>query len=192
MRIGIDISQTTYENTGVGNYLSNLVSKLLTIDKKNEYVLFFSSLRGSPSLRVLDSARNNPRAIVKSFKIPPTVLSLLWNKLHVLPVESLIGDIDLFISSDWAEPPTKHAKKATIIYDLIVYKYPEETHSKTEFKLNKLNISANIVDVQKKKLSWVKRESDILFCISKSTKNDAVDLLDLDPKKVKVIYPGLT
>jgi len=45
MKIGIDISQTAYPATGVANYLKNLVKKLLEIDQKNEYVLFFSSLR---------------------------------------------------------------------------------------------------------------------------------------------------
>ena len=43
MRIGIDISQLAYSGTGVANYLENLVSELLKIDTKNEYVLFFSS-----------------------------------------------------------------------------------------------------------------------------------------------------
>ena len=45
MRIGIDISQIAYEHTGVAGYLKRLVEELLRIDKENEYVLFFSSLR---------------------------------------------------------------------------------------------------------------------------------------------------
>jgi len=45
MKIGIDISQIAYEGTGVANFLSNLVSNLLKFDKKNEYILFYSSLR---------------------------------------------------------------------------------------------------------------------------------------------------
>lgn len=45
MRIGIDVSQMAYEQTGVGKYVRNLVNNLLKIDGENEYVLFFSSLR---------------------------------------------------------------------------------------------------------------------------------------------------
>ena len=45
MRIGIDISQLAYENAGVSIYIKNLVNHLLAIDKTNEYILFFSSLR---------------------------------------------------------------------------------------------------------------------------------------------------
>ena len=179
MKIGIDISQTAYQNTGVGNYLSNLVAKLLEIDKKNEYVLFFSSLRGKPAEKIIVRLEGNPRAILRSFKIPPTVLNILWNNLHKMPVEQFIGDVDVFITSDWTEPLTKKAKKATIIYDLIVYKSPEETAEK-------------IIKTQKKKLSWVKRETDIIFTISKSGKRDVEEVLGIDPAKVKVIYPGFS
>jgi len=186
MKIGIDISQTAYEKTGTGNFVKNLVEALLKVDKKNEYVLFFSSLRGKmPQIQI------NSKTTVKKFKIPPSALSFLWNKLHIFPIENFIGDVDVFITSDWTEPPAKKAKKATIIYDLIVYKYPQETHNKTEFNPFKLIISPNIVASQKKKLRWVKKESSIVFCISESSKNDAAEVLRIPKEKLKVIYPAI-
>ena len=114
---------------------------------------------------------------IKKFRFPPIILDFLWNRLHVLPIEWLIGDVDIFITSDWTEPPSK-AKKATILYDLIVYKYPLETDSK-------------IVETQKNKLRWVKRESDIIFCISESTKKDAMEILNIPENRLRVIYPGI-
>lgn len=106
------------------------------------------------------------------------LLDLLWNKLHILPIEWLIGDVDVFVTSDWTEPPTLKAKKVTILYDLIVYKYPNETDKK-------------IVEVQKRKLKWVKKESKMVFCISESTKKDAQEILGIENKRLKVIYPGI-
>ena len=174
MRIGIDISQLAYEKTGVENYLSNLIKSLLKADKANNYVLFFSSLRRDVSF----SDFNIGNVRIKKIKLPPTLLSFLWNRLHVLPIEWFIGDIDWLITSDWTEPPTRKAKKATILYDLIVYKNPEETDNK-------------IVRTQKLKLAWVKKESTIVFCISESTKKDAQELLGIEENKLRVIYPGL-
>jgi hypothetical protein len=84
----------------------------------------------------------------------------------------------LFITSDWTEPPTIKAKKATILYDLVVYKYPKETAEK-------------IISVQKRKLKWVKKESKMIFCISDSTKKDAMEILGIENKRLKVIYPGI-
>lgn len=177
MKIGIDVSQIAYEGTGVAQLIKNLVSGLLRVDSKNEYILFFSSLRKRIP-HFAEAWRGKQNFKIKAFRIPPTLLDLVWNKLHIFPVEWLIGDVDVFITSDWTEPPTTKAKKATILYDLIVYKYPQETDRK-------------IIDVQKRKLRWVKKESDLVFCISEATKKDAMEILGIDEKRLKVILPGI-
>ncbi|MBA3723300.1 MAG: glycosyltransferase [Candidatus Levybacteria bacterium] len=176
MKIGIDISQMAYERTGVATYVRNLVTQLVEQDHENEYVLFYSSLRRNFQYSAFDF-QSNPNVSLKQFKFPPTVLDLLWNKLHIMPIENLIGDVDLFITSDWTEPPTKRAKKATILYDLIVYKFPEETDKK-------------IIETQKRKLAWVKKESDAIFCISEATKKDAMSILGIEGSRLHVTYPG--
>ena len=174
-KIGIDVSQLAYQNTGVANYLGNLVSEMIQ-HKEHEYVLFFSSLRRSLPARVEEFLQSGNVTLVQK-RIPPTALHILWNVLHIIPIEKFIGPVDLFLTSDWSEPPTTKAKKATILYDLIIYKHPGETAKK-------------IVSVQTKKLSWVKKESDIVFCISNSTKNDAMSILGLSDEKLRVVYPG--
>lgn len=176
MKIGIDISQLAYPNTGVSNYLSCLVRELLQ-DKKNEYVLFYSSLRRNFQFSIYNFQLNS-NVTIKQFKFPSSLLDILWNKLHIVPIEWFVGDVDVFITSDWTEPPSRNAKKATILYDLIVYKHPEETARK-------------IVETQKRKLEWVKKESSIIFCISDSTKKDAHEVLGIEKNKLQVIYPGL-
>lgn len=74
----------------------------------------------------------------------------------------------------------------------MIYKYPEESHHQTEFNPLKLIISPNIVEVQKRKLKWVKRESSKILCISKSTLEDATQILGIDKNKLEVIYPGFS
>lgn len=175
MKIGIDISQLTYRNTGVANYLKHLTQELVKQAPTNDYILFYSSLRGCLSPEDLPTGKN---VIVKKYPFPPKLLAFMWNTLHLMPIEWLIGNVDVFITSDWTEPPTKKAKKATILYDLIVYKYPEESTPK-------------IVTTQKRKLSWVKKETDAIFCISEATKKDAMEILGIKEEKIKVIYPGV-
>jgi hypothetical protein len=176
MRIGIDVSQLAYANTGVANYLLNLVTELVK-NEENDFVLFYSSLRRLVPEEITKlTAYSN--VSLKTIKIPPKALDLMWNRLHKVSVEQFIGPVDLFITSDWTEPPTRQAKKATILYDLIIYKYPQET-------------AEAIKSVQKRKLKWVKKETDVIFCISEATKKDAIEL-GFDRKKIKVIYPGLT
>jgi len=173
MKIGIDISQTAYPGTGVANYTRNLVTALLRVDKKNEYVLFFSSLRKKCPLAVGGLAN----VTLKTFKFPPALLDLLWNRWHLLPIEWLIGKVDVFVSSDWLQPPTLEAKKVTTIHDLIVYKHPE-------------GLAAKIIAVQKRKLAWVNKEADVVICDSQSTQKDVSEILGISEKKLRVIYPG--
>ena len=177
MKIGIDISQLAFPRTGVSNYLAQLVEHLVKIDETNEYILFYSSLRRNFQFSIFNF-QSNKNVSIKRFKFPPTFLDLLWNRLHIVPIEWFIGDVDIFISSDWTEPPTRKAKKATILYDLIVYTFPEETDRK-------------IVTTQKRRLQWVKKESTMVFCISESTKKDAIEVLGIEEKKLAVIYPGI-
>jgi hypothetical protein len=186
MKIGIDISQLVFQNTGVANYLLSLVENMLSIDSKNEYKLFFASMRGNlPKSKfwtadgkiISDKLPKGSSVSLSQFKIAPTILDILWNRLHIVPIEKFIGDVDVFITSDWTEPPTKKAKKATILYDLVVFKNSSETDKK-------------IIDTQKRKLKWVKKESSAVICISEATKKDAEEVLNIPKEKLFVVYPG--
>lgn len=181
MRIGIDISQIVYEGTGVANYTKNLVENLLKIDKENDYVLFFSSLRRQfliSNLQFLNKFKiPNSKCQIKTFKLPPTLLDILWNRLHILPIEWLIGPVDVFFSSDWTQPPTIRAKKVTTLHDLSILKFPKEHHPE-------------IVATQKRRLRWVKKECDLIICDSLATKRDAIKILGIEKKRLRVIYPG--
>ena len=104
MKIGIDISQIVY-GTGVSTYTKKLVENLLKIDKKNEYILFGSSLRGRKKLHDFEkSLENSKNCQVKIASIPPTILEILANRLRIFPIEKFIGQVDIFHSSHWTQP----------------------------------------------------------------------------------------
>ncbi|QQG44791.1 MAG: glycosyltransferase family 4 protein [Candidatus Roizmanbacteria bacterium] len=178
MKIGIDISQTAYPGSGVARYTHTLISFLLKYDSNNEYVLFFSSLRGDilDDLKKMINERQN--VVLKRFYLPPTILNILWNNLHIAPIEWFIGKVDILITSDWLEPPSITAKKITTIHDLVIYKFPETS-------------SPSIVKTQKRRLNWVKKESELIMCDSEATKKDVEKILKINSQKLKVIYPAV-
>ena len=170
MKIGIDISQIVY-GTGVSVYTKQLVSGLLSSDKSNQYVLFGSSLRRRGDIKVFtDSLKGKYSTII--YSLPPTILDILWNRLHVLKIESIIGDIDVFHSSDWAQPPTK-AIKITTVHDLVPVLYPKWSHPR-------------LVKVHKRRLQRVKEYVDRIIVPSNTTKKDLVKM-GFDEGKVRVI-----
>ena len=189
MKIAIDISQTAHEGTGVARYMQTMVKSLLQYDSINSYTFFFASFRKkiNEDLKKLILKK----AQLKIYRIPPTTLDILWNKMHIVPIEYFVGKQDLIITSDWTEPPSK-AKKITILHDLIVFLHSEISHDKTKVDISSLQISPNIVETQKRKLNWMSKESQMIICDSISTKNDAKKILNIPERCLRVIYPAVT
>jgi len=179
MKIGIDISQIVYEGTGVGNYVRQLVKAIVEADKTNQYILFASSLRRRDVFRSYyrSLACDTSKVALRIVPIPPTILDFIWNTLHILPIEWFIGDIDVFWSSDWTQPPLQHARGVTTIHDVSFLRYPKSFHR-------------TILAVQKRRLKRVKEECDIFLCDSEATKKDVADFLHIDESRTRVVYPG--
>lgn len=176
MKIGIDISQIIYEGTGVARFVNGLTHYILASDKANTWTFFFSSLRQSISPDLKKEIRMKGHRLVE-IKLPPRALSFLWNKVHRLKVEKMIGPQDCFISSDWTEPPSQ-IPKATVIHDLAFLKYPKTIHPL-------------ILQTQRDRMKWVVKESSLIFADSLSTKNDIINLLKIEADKITVDYPGV-
>lgn len=176
MKIAIDISQVVYEGSGVARYTQSLIEAVLKYDQKNAYTFFFSSLR-----RKLDyslSKKITEKHILKRYYLPPAFLDILWNQLHFFSIDNFIGKNDLLVTSDWTESPSK-AKKITVVHDLVYLKFPETLHKK-------------IIDVQKRRLRWVKKESKLIIADSYNTKQDLIELLKIPKEKIEVVYPPVS
>ena len=170
MKIGIDISPIIYES-GVSWYTWHLVKNLLRVDKSNEYLLFGGSLRRTNDL--LDKIQKlRGKFKISFYPIPPTVADFLWNKLHLLNIESVVGSLDVFHSSDWSQPPS-NAFKVTTIHDLSPITYPGLTDEK-------------VIKNTQRRLKWIVKEVDRIIVPSQSTKRDLLHY-GVKEAKVKVI-----
>lgn len=174
MIIGIDISSIPYQ-TGVSNYTLNLINSLIKIDKKNTYKLFFSSLR-LPLPKEIESLKNISNVKIYHFKIPPTILEILWNQIHICPIEWFIGKCDVFHTSDWTQPPTLKAKTITTVHDLTPFTNPEWHHKK-------------VISAHKNKMFWAIKNCFSFICVSENTKKDLLNIFPkIDPKQITIIY----
>jgi len=170
MKVAIDISQSIY-GTGVSVYTLNLVSSLINQFPNDEFILFGGSLRRKKELERI-TRRLKSKSII--FPFPPKLMDFVWNSLHVLPVERLIGHVDLIHTSDWTEPPSS-IPKITTIHDLVPFKFPHTSHQ-------------SIRNTHKKRLSWVVKESKAIIAVSQSTKKDLISILKIPEDKITVIH----
>lgn len=179
MKIAIDISQIIYEGTGVARYVRECVCALLRNDPQNQYLLFASSMRKREVLYnfYYELRRSYKNVSAKIYPIPQILLNYLWNNLHIIEIEKVIGKVDIFHSSDWVCPPTK-SKKVTTVHDLSIYLYPQYSHP-------------TIVATHKRRLHWVKKECDMIITDAYATRDDLINILHIDPIRLEVVYPGI-
>lgn len=167
MKVGLDISQIAHKG-GVATYTLSL-AKELQRNTELQMKYFYASLR-KPYLGNLSN--------VKSFRIPPSLFELLFNRVRKIPIERFIGQVDVFHSSDWVQPPT-FAKKVTTYHDVVPLKYPQWSHPK-------------IIEVHKRRLKIVEKEIDIVIAVSDATKKDLLEVSSIPEEKIKVIYEGIS
>jgi glycosyltransferase involved in cell wall biosynthesis len=159
MQIAIDISMLVYQGSGVANYTYNFVKALLKYDKKNKYKLFYSSLRKPTNFYYLEQLKKLG-AKVSHYPFPPRLLNLIWNKWQILPVEWLIGKVDIYHSSDFLRPPLLTGTRGiTTIHDLTWKIFPE-FHT------------PEIVAGHERKLQKTIKHQDLIITDSHNTKKD--------------------
>lgn len=174
MIIGIDISSTVY-GTGVSNYTDNLVRNLIKTGKNHQYKLFFSSFR-LPLPELYTQLQKLPNVKIYQFKLPPTLLDIFWNRLHLFPIELFIGKCDIFHTSDWTQPPALKAKLVTTVHDLVPFLFPQWSHPK-------------IIATHTRKMKRAVKDCQHFICVSHNTKNDLQKVFPkIDPNKCQVIY----
>ena len=174
MVIGIDISTICYQ-TGVSNYTLNLVRHLLKIDSKNQYKLFYSSLRQPLPPEVKELIRHKNVSLYH-FRYPPTLLQILWNQLRLFPIELFIGHCDIFHTSDWTQPPTFRAKTISTIHDLTPFLFPQWHHPK-------------VIAAHKNKMKMASIKCAHFICVSFNTQKDLLKLFSkINSDHTSVVY----
>lgn len=174
MIIGIDISSIPY-GTGVSNYTANLVRHLLKIDKINTYKLFFSSFR-QPLPPEIKLYQKQPNVRIYHYHYPPTFFEILWNRLHILPLELFVGKCDVFHTWDWTQPPAINAKTVTTVHDFVPFLFPETQHQR-------------IIKTFKRKFFWASQVNDLFICVSQNTQADLLRLFPKLPKQKIITIP---
>lgn len=179
MIIAIDISQVIFEGSGVARYVFELTRHVIQENKQHQIVLFGYSWGKHRTLITIANLikDSNKHVHVRIFPFPVRLAEFVWNRVHWFPIEWLLGDIDIYWSSDWVQPPLLRAMGVTTIHDLSTFLFPEQFVKK-------------IVDVHNRKLRRSKKICSLFFCDSIATQMDVVRILEIPQDSTVVIYPG--
>jgi glycosyltransferase involved in cell wall biosynthesis len=176
MRIVVDVSPLARPRTGIGNYIRGMVAGLAqACGGEHELVAFGpSGPRGRGRIREalagLDLEVRTPLA--------PHALRQAWSRGGRLPVERLVGRLDVFHFSDWMYPPQRSGLRATTVHDLVPLRFPDWVEPET-------------LRMHGPKYEHAARTCDRIFVNSRFTGGEVVELLGVPEERVRVAYPGI-
>jgi glycosyltransferase involved in cell wall biosynthesis len=185
MRIGIDcrtILNPGYgEHAGIGHYTFYLVSNLLKIDKKNQYVLFFDNLLSRNAAEEVIAGAANVQ--IRFFPFHRYKYYLPFAFSHLLVAGALEKEkLDVFHSPAYTLPLVYKGKSVVTVHDLAIYKHPEWFAKKS---LVGRNFSTKMLVPQSLK------KAKKIIAVSRHTKKDIQEIFRIKPEKIEVVYEGV-
>ena len=174
MKILIDALGIVNETTGVGQYSLQLLNALSEIDSKNEYYICLQKkLNDSHPIFNLKNKRNFTLIRDDVSAIGPKKQFYYYNLLRRNRFK-----FDLFHSLNSELPLYGNTKSIVTFHDLKYIKYP--------YFLNKFStIKSKYLKYTMKKGA---EKASKIIAVSRSTKKDIIQLLEINKEKIRVIY----
>ncbi len=173
MKIGFEAKRIFHNTTGLGNYSRDLVRVLSEFYPDNQYYLYNPKPKKVHRLRL----RENMFEVLPKTKFWKFFSSLWRQKAVSKQIKS--DEIEIFhgLSGELPKGLDNSIKKVVTIHDLIFERYPE-LYSFIDRKIHF------------QKFKYACQVADIVIAISEQTKNDIIEFLGVDPKKIRVVYQG--
>jgi glycosyltransferase involved in cell wall biosynthesis len=171
MNIGIDCRIIT-ERAGIGEYTRQLVKNLIEANQSDKLVLFFGdkkSAEGFASEKV--KLRVFPLFRLRKF------LPLIYSQI-IVPVYLAQENCAVMLFPANVAPLFYFKKFVVVIHDLAVYKFPEL------FPNSILAFDRRIL------VPWSLYRAERIIAVSKSTKDDIIELFKVVAAKITVAYEG--
>jgi glycosyltransferase involved in cell wall biosynthesis len=177
MKIGYDAKRLFLNNTGLGNYSRWLVKNMVQHYPDNQYFLYTPKVKANNRLDFLSDLTNIKTV---SPKIRFKLYTSWWRGKGV--VNNLQRDgIDIYhgLSHELPAGIKQHGIKTVVtVHDLIFLRLPGSFGS-----INRRIYTA--------KVNYACKIADKIVAISQKTKDDLVELLNVDANKIEVIYQGI-
>jgi glycosyltransferase involved in cell wall biosynthesis len=175
LKVGLNLLHLVPGRTGGSEiYARRLIPALLEAGGDLELVAF-ASREGAPSLRGEAWTRG-----VSVIELPVRAASRARRVLAeqtLLPLAVRRAGVDILHNLFTTAPVLHRVPQVTTIHDLIYKRFPEAHAGPLSLGMSTL-------------VPLAARRSHRVIAISKATRNDVVELLDVDPGKIDVVYEG--
>ena len=178
LKIVVDATPITPQPSGVGLYVANLIAHLWQLQQPENFelgIVYQPSFKNwvQRNLAFPGSLQQYPACYLLPFPVRVTNFLLKhFPQAFPLWLEKYAHYPDLIHGTNFNVFPYKKSLKVITLYDLTFLRYPEYVDQ----------VVANYAPRVKKCLQW----TDLVITISQSTKQDAINYLQISPDKIHV------
>ena len=176
MRIVVDVSPLSHPRTGVGNYVRG---SLVGLAEHREHDVVAFAPASSSGKRLIDGALAGID-VERRLPVVPTAHAVrtAWSRLGGVPVERVVGRLDVFHFSDWMYPPQRGGLRSTMVHDLVPLHFPDWVHRRTR-------------RMHGAKYAHAAHDADVVIVNSRFTGDDVAATLGVPSERIHVAYPGV-
>ncbi len=172
--VGFDAKRAFFNYSGLGNYSRNLISALVRYYPDNDYILFTPSEKDR--IKFTDEAKfriKSPSGLIGRVAPP------LWRTWYINnDIRNLGLDIYHGLSQELPSGIESTGSKSVVtVHDLIFLRFPGY--------YNRADVA-----IYKKKMVLACRAADRIVAVSRQTKADLMEMLNVPGEKISVIYQG--
>jgi glycosyltransferase involved in cell wall biosynthesis len=179
VRLVFDVTPLSHPLTGIGNYMLGMLGGIAEASEGRHEVVLFAATGPQNSRRViaaLDGIAGDRRIVI----VPPpsNLWRKAWSRKQRVPVEWLVGRLDVFHLSDWMYPPQRAGLRTTTVHDLGPLHHPDWVDERTR-------------SLHVPKAFHAAKTCDLTFANSRYTADDVIRTLGVPEERVTVAYPGI-
>ncbi|WP_413666338.1 glycosyltransferase family 4 protein [Mucilaginibacter sp. Mucisp86] len=174
MKIGYDAKRAFYNNTGLGNYSRWLIKGIASLNPSNTLYLYTPKAKANPRLNFIGGYPNIQTVTPKS-----KWFTSWWRSKGIIKDLKRDG-VELYHGLSHELPSgigQTNIRSVVTMHDLIFMRYPKQ-------------FGAVDYRIYLAKVKHACKVANEIIAISQKTKDDVVELLGIDPKKIEVIYQG--
>ena len=179
-RIGIDVTSALTQGGGIGRYTRELLHALVAQNDHQKRQLHLFSAKITNELPVANPLPTHPQVSYTPALLDERWLYRLWYRARIpVPVQWMMGQVDLFHSPDFVLPPVAAGIPTVLtVHDLSFAHYPEVYTPALVSYLNKV-------------VPWSVTRASHILADSEATKEDLVKLWHVPTQKITVLYSGV-
>ncbi len=173
MIIAYDVSHIRKERAGIGRLAAMQLQGLLSSDRRRTYILH----GWAPDLdreKVQSFVQENVRLSIA--RIPGTVKRIYWNTIRFPPLETFVGEFDLFHGAEPLLPPVGKKKSIISFNDSAYYRFPHFYSPGIAQKWDRL---------YRRSL----RLASAIIVLSENTRRDLMEMVALPEERIHVVRP---